>query len=146
MRGKPIKYHYHTNLQWTDKKKGILKSEEKPEIEVACPPEFGGHPNIWSPEDLFLSSIEVCTMTTFLWFAEKNEMRVASYKSKASGFAELVGNNFQFTKINIEMIIRVFSEEDKKTVKKILKKIPHLCLVSKSVNVDINLNAKILLS
>jgi organic hydroperoxide reductase OsmC/OhrA len=66
MKGKPMKYLYQTHLRWTGEKKGRLSSKGKPDIEVACPPEFGGHPDIWSPEDLFLSSVEVCTMTTFI--------------------------------------------------------------------------------
>jgi len=34
--------------------KGVLRCEGKLDIMVACPPEFGGHPGIWSPE-LYLS-------------------------------------------------------------------------------------------
>ena len=68
MKLEPVKHYYKTHIEWTLEKKGILKSEEKPDIDVACPPEFGGHPNIWSPEDLFVGATEVCLMTTFIWY------------------------------------------------------------------------------
>ena len=71
MRGEPVKHNYQTSLRWTDEKKGILSCDGKLDINVACPPEFGGHPRIWSPEDIFLASVEICTMTTFLWYVNK---------------------------------------------------------------------------
>ena len=54
MKGEPIKYVYNTSLKWVGEKKGLLSAEGKPDILTACPPEFQGHPNIWSPEDLYI--------------------------------------------------------------------------------------------
>lgn len=44
----------------------------KPEIQVWASPEFKRHEGNWSPEDLLVASVEVCTMTTFLAFAERS--------------------------------------------------------------------------
>ena len=82
------------------KKKEDLAVGGKPDIMVACPPEFGGHPGIWSPEDLFLSSVEVCFMTSFLYLISKRDIVLKSYRSESEGFAELVGNVFRFSLIN----------------------------------------------
>ncbi|MDI6840610.1 MAG: hypothetical protein QMD71_07170 [bacterium] len=60
---KPKIYRYKTGTKWTEKHKGILSSEDKQDIEIACPPEFGGHYGCWTPEHLFVSSIEICIMT-----------------------------------------------------------------------------------
>lgn len=46
MKGEPVKYNYNTRLEWTSEKKGILRCEDKPDIIVATPPEFNGHPGI----------------------------------------------------------------------------------------------------
>lgn len=60
------KWLYHNTLKWKGEKKADLRFiESKQEIEVATPPEFGGHENIISPEDLFVSSANVCYMTIF---------------------------------------------------------------------------------
>jgi len=37
--------------------KGLLSSSGKTNIEIATPPEFRGHLVIWSPEDLFVASV-----------------------------------------------------------------------------------------
>lgn len=129
MNGEPVKYRYNTQLEWTGEKKGILKCEDKPDIVVACPPEFGGHPEVWSPEDIFLASVEICTMTTFLWFANKERLTFDFYKSEATGIVELVG---------------VSSEEDRVRVEKILKKVERACLISNSIKTDVHIEPEIL--
>jgi len=46
------KWLYHNTLKWKEEKKANLKFlESKQEIEVAIPPEFGGHEKIIRPED-----------------------------------------------------------------------------------------------
>ena len=58
-------YTYRTCLKWTERKIGMLSSPGKPDLQVATPPEFKGHEGIWSPEDLFMASVNVCVMSTF---------------------------------------------------------------------------------
>ncbi len=64
-------YLYHTGVKWTEQRKGVISCAGKPDIQVATPPEFKGHESIWSPEDLFVASANVCVMTTFLAVAER---------------------------------------------------------------------------
>ncbi|MCK4364801.1 MAG: OsmC family protein [Thermoplasmatales archaeon] len=143
MKGEPVKYHYYTQLEWTSEKKGVLRCEGKPDIMVACPPEFGGHPGIWSSEDLFLASVEICTMTTFLWFADKEHLTIKSYTSKANATAELDGGVFRFSSIKIRVNIGVSSENDRKTVEKILKKVERACLITNSIQTDVRIEPEI---
>jgi len=139
MRGKPVRYSYHTSLEWIGEKKGRLSCEDKPDIMVACPPEFGGHHGIWSPEDLFLSSVEVCFMTSFLYLINKRGIILKSYRSESEGFAELVGNVFRFSLITVNVHVGVSSEEDKNIVERLLKRVPDICVVSKSIKADVEI-------
>jgi len=143
MKGEPAKYEYNTNLEWTSEKKGILRCEGKPDIEVACPPEFGGHPNIWSPEDLFVGSVEVCMLTTFLWFVNKENVTLKFYKSKTSGIVELVGGVFRFSSITVTMKIGISHENDRHIIEKILRKVKRACLISNSIQADVNIELDI---
>ena len=68
---KPRKFPYRTAVRWTEEHKGVISSPDKPDVEVACPPEFGGHEGYWSAEDLFVAAVNTCIMTTFLSLAEK---------------------------------------------------------------------------
>ncbi|MGH9425673.1 MAG: OsmC family protein, partial [Terriglobia bacterium] len=59
-------FTYKTGLKWVEEKSGMLSSSGKPSLKVASPPEFKGEAGVWTPEDLFVASVEICQMTTFL--------------------------------------------------------------------------------
>ena len=139
MKGEPVSYKYTTNLEWTTEKKGILKSKSKPDIQIACPPEFGGHAGIWSPEDLFLASVEVCILTTFLWFIKKEDIDIAYYTSNAIGVVEMVGGIFKFSTIDIKIKVGMANKEDEIVLQKIFKKVKRACLISNSIDTEVNL-------
>jgi organic hydroperoxide reductase OsmC/OhrA len=146
MKGEPVRYKYMTNLSWSSEKKGILKSMDKPNIEVACPPEFGGHKNIWSPEELFVASVEICIMTTFLWFTNREKLSLLFYKSKAEGVVEMVSGVFQFSSIDIEVTIGISSENDRNKTENIMKKVDRACLISNSIRTPVKVETKIVIN
>ncbi len=143
MKGEPVRYEYKTNLSWSSEKKGILHSKDKPDIGVACPPEFGGHPNIWSPEDLFLGSVEICTMTTALWFANKEHLDLVSYQSNATGIVEMVHGVFQFSSITVKVKLEICSEGERSKAEKIMKKTEKACLITNSIQTSVTIDATI---
>jgi organic hydroperoxide reductase OsmC/OhrA len=146
MKGEPVKYKYNTNLEWISEKKGIIKSNNKPDITVACPPEFGGHPGIWSPEDLFVASVEVCMLTTFLWYIKKENIIIKSYESHAEGTVEMVNGVFRFSLIHVKMKIELPDERKYSTIEKILKKVKRACLISNSIETEITIDPEIIIS
>lgn len=143
MSSDPEKYTYNTQLRWISERMGNLSSKGKPNIEVATPPEFGGHTGIWSPEDLFLSSVEVCILTTFLWFVNKEHINLKSYSSKATGTVEKIDGKYIFNSIYIELEIGISSNDNRLIVEKILKKAPRACLISNSIKTDVHIKSKI---
>ncbi|MDI6916646.1 MAG: OsmC family protein [Thermoplasmatales archaeon] len=143
MKFEPIKYYYQTQLKWTMERKGIISCKDKPDISVACAPEFGGHPKIWSPEDLFVGAVEVCTMTTFLWLANKKRISIKSYKSKAVGTAQMAEGALCFTSVNIKVRIGIADEKDRPRVEGMLQEISQWCLVSKSIKTEVKIEPEI---
>jgi organic hydroperoxide reductase OsmC/OhrA len=141
-----VKYKYGTNLEWTSEKKGIMKSNNKPDITVACPPEFGGHAGIWSPEDLFVASVEVCMLTTFLWYIKKENIAIRSYNSEAEGTVEMTAGVFRFSLIEVKMKIELCDEKDYKQIKKILRKVKRACLISNSMNTEVTIDSEIIIT
>ncbi len=83
-------FTYRTSTTWLDGRSGMLSSDGKPSIRVASPPEFKGEPNVWTPEDMFVASVEICHMATFISFAARQSLPVTSYRSHANGVLELV--------------------------------------------------------
>jgi organic hydroperoxide reductase OsmC/OhrA len=139
----PRKYLYSTSLRWSQEHKGILSCEGKPDIPVACPPEWGGHPGIWSPEDLFVASVEVCTMTTFLFLMEKYRGELGSYRSSAEGTVQMVDNVFVFKSVTVKSDVKVPTDEDARKAARAFSELGDLCLVTKMVRCAINVEPRI---
>ena len=136
-------YLYQTAVKWTEQRKGVITCAGKPDVQVATPPEFKGHDGIWSPEDLFVASANVCLMTTFLAVAERAGLAFSAYESTAEGRLELVEGKFQFTAITIRPSINLKSGEDAGKAKELIEKAERNCLISNSMKAAVTLEAVI---
>ncbi|MFZ1292123.1 MAG: OsmC family protein [Melioribacteraceae bacterium] len=140
-------HFYETTVTWTEGRKGILSEPTLHDIEVATPPEFPkGVPNIWSPEHLFVASVNVCLMTTFLAIAENSKLEFSSFTSKAKGKLEKVENGFMITEIELYPEINIVAEKDLERAERIVQKAEQHCLISNSIKSEIKLFPKINLS
>ncbi len=136
------KWKYHNMLKWKGEKKADLRFVETDrEIEVATPPEFGGHAGIISPEDLFVSSANVCFMSTLLATVKNMGVELISYESEAEGILETVNKMKIFTKIIIRPKIKAKESEEK--IKLILAHSEKRCLVANSMKTQIIIEPEI---
>lgn len=136
-------YLYQTGVKWTEQRKGVISCAGKPDVEVATPPEFKGHEGIWSPEDLFVASANVCLMTTFLAVAERAGLAFSAYESTVEGRLELVEGKLQFTAITIRPTITLKSAGDATKAKELIEKAEHNCLISNSMKATVTLDPTI---
>ena len=134
---------YKTIVKWIEAKKGELSSSDKHSIEVATPPEFKGHKGIWTPEELFVASVNVCIMTTFLHYAEQSKLAFAGYESSAEGILEKTDADFMISVITIIPKIKLFSIEDVQKTKKIIELSEKNCFISNSMKSKIIVNPEI---
>ena len=139
------KFFYKTKISWIGEKKGILYSSGKPDIEVAVPPEFGGHENIWTPEELFVASVNVCIKTTFLYYARRNNLEFLGYESEAEGLLERVDNEFMFTEIKVMPKVRVIADSQIEKAKEIIALAEKNCLISNSIKSKVKILPEILI-
>lgn len=136
-------YLYHTEVKWTEQRKGVISCAGKPDIHVATPPEFKGHEDIWSPEDLFVASANTCVMTTFLAVAERAGLAFTSYESVAEGRLELVDGKFQITAITLKPTITLATSADAAKAKDLIEKAETNCLISNSMKARVSLEPTI---
>ncbi|AEV30117.1 putative redox protein, regulator of disulfide bond formation [Sphaerochaeta pleomorpha str. Grapes] len=131
---------YHTAVQWSEERKGMLSSEGLSSIEVATPPQFpGGHAGIWSPEHLFVASAEVCLMTTFLSLAEKARLEFQGYHSEARGTLEKTEAGFWMTQIVITPTLVIADEELREKALNLFSKAEKYCLISNSMKTEVRI-------
>ena len=133
----PRNYNYETALRWTEKHKGVLSSAGFQEIEIACPPEWGGHKGFWTPEHLLVAAVEVCIMTTFLSIAERRKIKFSSYSSKAAGNAQIVNKQFRFSSISIFPKIVLPRGNSVSEARDAIEKAHKTCMVSNSLSTQV---------
>jgi organic hydroperoxide reductase OsmC/OhrA len=75
-------------------------------------------------------------MTTFLYYAFKENLNLLSYESRAEGTVEFIDKKLKFTEINVYPEIKV-DEKDKEKVKELVERSEKACLISNSVNVKV---------
>ena len=98
---------------------------------------------MWTPEDLFVASIEVCLMLTFVGIAEKRGLRFTSYESTAEGLLEWQQFSYQFTRVVIRPRIVVQSDDSRAATHEVIERAHQTCLVANSVRCEVIVDPEI---
>jgi organic hydroperoxide reductase OsmC/OhrA len=137
-------FTYKTCTTWTEGRSGTIASDGKPTLKISSPPEFKGERGVWTPEDLFVGSVEVCHMTTFLSFAAQKKIAIVSYKSHANGVLEYIDGDHRFTRIVIFPTITVGADVVETDVHALLREAEKHCLVANSIASIVEVNPTII--
>jgi len=137
------KFKYRVKIKLTEKGEGIIESIGKPNIILSAPVEFGGKEGFWTPEDLFVASVNACLMTTFSYYARKQGFKFVSFESYAEGVLELVEMRYVFAGITARPKIVVNTSEDMKIAEKILSISQKICIISNSIKTKFILEPEI---
>ena len=78
-------FTYSVELDRDGERTAQLRSGERPDIATGPPEDFGGDPSRWSPEHLFLASMQACTMLSFLAHADHAGVPVVAYTCEIEG-------------------------------------------------------------
>ena len=130
---RPKSFTFRTDVEWTRGATGVLKAEGKPPLTVSAPPEFRGEPGIWTPEELFVASVEVCLMSMFLSVAAKKNLPLVAYRSHSNGVLESVDGEYRFTRVVIFPTITVAAAAEEAEVLTVLRDAERHCLVANSI-------------
>lgn len=137
-------YYYTTEVEWTGERHGDLSAPVLPSLKVDAPPEFKGHEGVWTPEHLFVASVNSCFMTTFLAIAENSKLEFVSFSAGAKGKLEkLADQGFVMTEITLQPKLVLSSARDAERASRILGKAEKNCLISNSIKAKTKLEPQI---
>lgn len=137
-------YFYTTEVQWTGERHGDLRAAVLPKLTVDAPPEFKGHDGVWTPEHLFVASVNSCFMTTFLAIAENSKLDFVSFQADAKGKLENPdGKGFMMTEITLRPKLVISHARDVERAGRILEKAEKHCLISNSIKTETKLESEI---
>ncbi len=135
---------YSTSLEWNKGRIGTLSAPGLDNIKIATPPEFEkGVPNTWSPEHLYVASVNSCLMTTFLAIAENSKLSFESFHCDAVGKLEKVDGKFVISEIELNPQLVITFEKDTDRALRIIEKSESNCLISNSIKTKIILSPEI---
>lgn len=137
------KYFYQTEVEWTGERHGDLRAPVLPELRIDAPPEFKGHDGVWTPEHLFVASVNSCFMTTFLAIAENSKLDFISFKAGATGRLEKLERGFAMTEITLHPKLVIKNAGDFERANRILEKAEKHCLISNSIKSETRVEAEI---
>ncbi len=139
-----LPYFYETEVEWQGARKGELRAPSLPALEIAAPPEFKGQEGLWTPEHLFVASVNVCFMTTFLAIAELSKLDFASFTCTAKGKLEKgEGRGFRMTEICLYPKLVLHYSRDMERAGRLLEKAESHCLIANSINTVVKLEPEI---
>jgi organic hydroperoxide reductase OsmC/OhrA len=126
-------------------RRGYLRSSaDLPVLEVASPPEFQGQEHTWTPEHLFVASVNSCYMATFVAIAELSKLEVVSFTSTAVGKLEKTERQgYRITEIALRPKLLIRFASDAERAQRILEKAERNCLISNSITSDVTLEPEI---
>jgi peroxiredoxin-like protein len=137
-------HEYDCTLRWTGEKKGRLEVAGLPAIEVATPPEFDGHPGIWTPEHLFVAAASTCLMTTFVALAARARLVLGGYRAEARGLlAQDAAGKLAITRIELAPEITVRDPADEARARDLCRKAEKYCLISNSMTTVIEVKPRV---
>ena len=97
-------------------------------------------------EDLFIAAVDICTMTTFIAFAQHKNIPIVAYNSHADGVLNYVDGTYQFTEIVLRPIIVVATESAVAETTRIIENAHQKCLISKSITASVLIHPSIVTS
>ncbi len=130
-------HEYRSRVTWLQNREGRISAARQPEILGGPPPQFDGSDTYWSPEELLLSSLQLCLMTTYLALLTKADVTIDSYESEALGILEKTKEGIRFTRIEVAVSIK---SENQEKAEELLLKAKKYCIISNALNVPVDLS------
>jgi peroxiredoxin-like protein len=129
-------YQHRVVAWWSSGRSGLAKADTAPNsIHFAVPPQFGGFEGRWTPEDLLLSAVASCFVTTFRVLAEHSKWEYADLQVEASGIVSKAESGYSFHQITLRPHLKVAAVAEIAKGEQLLHKAQNLCLVSRAISV-----------
>ena len=127
-------HEYHVVAWGTSGQAGIAKSDSAPNaIHFAAPAQFGGLKGRWTPEDLLITALASCFITTFHAIAESSKFECTDLEVEAEGAVGKTGTGYNFNEIVIRAHLTIPCEDKRERAISLLQKAKELCLVSRAL-------------
>ncbi len=132
-----------THFEWIADKSGDLNFDDKETIPISVPGDFGGDDEKVNPEELLAGAVDACFGLTFLDYLSRSGAEIEEFEVKAEGRYEKGKNGLEFTEFILDARIGIGPDQNESELQELLEKGKTECLVTKTLNVPVKLEAEI---
>ena len=134
---------YKTTAIWKGGHVGEIKCGNGAQFDFSAPAALYGKPNVLTPEDAFVGSLNMCFQLMFIWIVEKMRIDLVSYECEAEGVVEdLLDQTSVFKKMILRPKIKVRNCGEK-AVRRALSLTEKFSLIAKSMKAGLVIEPEI---
>ncbi|RZJ54934.1 MAG: osmotically inducible protein OsmC [Flavobacterium sp.] len=112
-----------------------ISIEGKPILNVSAAKAFKGDPELYNPEDLFLSSLVSCHMMSYLYVCSQNGIEVLEYSDNAEATLEVnADGSGRFVEVRLNPKVVISNLEQIELALELHTKANQLCFIANSCN------------
>jgi len=137
------RFSHKAVITWNKEKKVFLCSIGDKTIEIAASLESKKHDDMFTPEELFVDSIEGFIKEAFIDSAKRKNLEVLSYTSEGQGIVEKIKDNLMFTEIRIRPKIIVATYSQVAQAKELVESAGKDCFISNFITAKIKIEPEI---
>jgi peroxiredoxin-like protein len=108
-----------------------------------APAEFGGPGDLWSPETFLVAAVADCFILTFRAVARGSRFAWNSVKCEVDGILDRIDGVTRFVEFQLRVTLHVPEGTDQRKAERLVEKSEHVCLVTNSLNSEMQLTTKI---
>ncbi len=121
-------------IKWRGGKFGeiFVREDKQSRGLVNPPPVFGGIDGTFNAEDMLVSALAMCQMSTFLHFVSANKIDLISYENQVVGTLTKGKDGFSYThfKIDVDIVVDAGHADKAKEATELVKR---FCLITNSL-------------
>ncbi len=135
---------FKVNIIWTGGHEGDITLNGKPVLRLSSPVIWEGKPDAYSPQDLFISAVAGCYITTFAVMMKRVRQTLNAHHVTGRGVLHKhPDGGWYFTEIFITMNITIPKDANLTQVKRAVSLTEKYCQISRSVTCMIHVEPKI---
>jgi len=136
-------HHYHAHAHDTSTGAVNVSCDDFPVISTQPPTQFGGVGGAWSPEDLLMAAVADCFCFSFRAIAGASKFDWNDLKVSAEGELNRVERVTKFTKVVVKATLIAPAGSDEAKAIRLLEKAEKSCLITNSMNCELELQADV---
>jgi organic hydroperoxide reductase OsmC/OhrA len=137
-------FRFPVTVRHLDGRRTLASAPEKPELEIATPPEFKeGIPGVWSPEDLLTTAAASCYAVTLLAVAEHSGVPVRGLQVDGAGHVtRRQDGRFGFVAVELAVAFETDAELVEKA-ERVADKAKQVCIVTMALDLPVHVSVHV---